>query len=484
MCVGADSLADLTIREIGELLRARAVSAVDVLEAVFRRLESTEPKVHAYAAIMEGSAREAAEAADRAIARDEYSGPLHGVPLAVKDVFFTHDARTEAGSRVLEGFRPTHDAAAVERLRAAGAVIVGKTVMHEFGYGQNVPPTRNAWNPECYPGGSSAGSGVAVATRSAFGALGTDTGGSVRIPASVNGVVGLKPTFGRISRFGMVPMSFSLDHAGLISRTVEDCETLLQATAGFDPRDPSSVDVPVQDGEEPRLRGKRVGVDHEYFLSRDVSDDVRFQTESALTELELSGVTLEPVTVSGLGAAVPAGLTILVTETSAWHRKFLRERRASYQPATRVMLELGELVLGTHYLQAQRVRAAIRDSVRQTFETHQLDAMVAPTLPRTSVPLSSLSQKLSADGSTSTSTTALAGYLHHTIVANVTGLPALTVPCGFSGDGLPIGLEIVARPFEESTAFAIGRAFEERRPLHRTIPPTAADPPGTRSRRR
>jgi aspartyl-tRNA(Asn)/glutamyl-tRNA(Gln) amidotransferase subunit A len=300
----------------------------------------------------------------------------------------------------------------------------------------------------------------------------------------VNGVVGLKPTFGRISRFGMIPMSFSLDHVGLISRTVGDCESLLQATAGFDPRDPSSVDVPTQEGEECPLRDMRVGIDHEYFLNGDVSDDVRSHTEGALAELESSGLTLEPVALSGLGAAVPTGLTILVTETSAWHREFLRERGAAYEPATRVMLELGELVLGTHYLQAQRVRAAIRDSVRQAFETHRLDAMVAPTLPRTSVPLSGLSEKLSAEDSTSTSTTALAGYLHHTIVANVTGLPALTVPCGFSGDGLPIGLEIVARPFEESTAFTIGRAIEESRPLYRTIPPTAAEPPGTNSRRR
>lgn len=235
-----------SIVEAAKLLAERVVTAEQLVSTVLRRIEETEPIVHAYASVLAARALESARRADEEMARGRRRGPLHGIPLAVKDVFWTRDTATEAGSRLLAEFRPREDSAAVERLLQAGAVLVGKLVTHEFACGQNVPPTRNAWNADHYRGGSSAGAGVAVALGTTLGALGTDAGGSVRIPAALNGVVGLKPTYGRTSRFGVTPPSGSLDHVGIVARTVEDCAVLLEHLAGPDARDPSSIDVPVE----------------------------------------------------------------------------------------------------------------------------------------------------------------------------------------------------------------------------------------------
>ncbi|TMD33466.1 MAG: amidase, partial [Chloroflexi bacterium] len=224
----------LTLRQASDGLVQRMFSAVELLDATLERLRATEPAVHAYVRLMEDSARDQAARADREIAGRRWRGPLHGIPVGVKDLCYTAGTATGAGSKVMEGFVPEHDATVVTRLKEGGAVIVGKTVTHEFAYGQDIPPTRNPWNTECYPGGSSAGSGVAVAVGSAFAAVGTDTGGSIRVPASVNGVVGLKPTYGRVSRYGVFPMSPTLDTVGPLTRTAEDCALMLGVMAGYD----------------------------------------------------------------------------------------------------------------------------------------------------------------------------------------------------------------------------------------------------------
>src|SRR5262245_33290423 len=226
-------LVDLPLGEAGVLVERREVSSSELTEAVLAQIDRTEPRVHAYARVFHDGAREAARAVDRELEQGRHRGPLHGVPVAVKDIVYMREAPTEAGSRVLEGFVPAYDATIVGKLRAAGAVIVGKTVTHEFAWGTNVPVTRSPWRDGDYPGGSSAGSGVAVAMRSAYGAIGTDTGGSVRIPGAVNGILGLKPTYGRISRHGVVPLGWSLDHVGTLTRTVDDNAILLQALAGY-----------------------------------------------------------------------------------------------------------------------------------------------------------------------------------------------------------------------------------------------------------
>ena len=455
----------LTIKEAGERLERGEVSSAELLQAVLERLAETEPHVHAYVGVMEDSARAESENADRELRDGKRRSALHGIPVAVKDLLYTRGFPTSAGSKVLEGFVPDHDAAVVERLRRAGAVLIGKTVTHEFAYGQDVPPTRNSWDHSCYPGGSSAGSGVSVAVGSAFGSIGTDTGGSIRVPASVNGIVGLKPTAGRVSRRGVVPMSATLDTAGPLARTVEDCALILGVVAGHENGDSTTIAEPVPDytaGLSERLEGVRVGVEREHFFYEGVRNDVRAAAEAAIAELKSLGAELVEVPrIEYIEYVAAVGMTTLVADTSEWHRSFLRERGDRYVQATRIMLELGELVPATAYVRAQRVRSLIRDGVRRAFDDHRLDALVTPTIPMPTMPVEMLSVDLTGSGET-----ALAGFLHHTFLANVVGIPALTVPCGFSVESLPIGVQFYGRPFDEATLFRIAHAYESATDWH------------------
>jgi aspartyl-tRNA(Asn)/glutamyl-tRNA(Gln) amidotransferase subunit A len=464
--MAVSQLWQLSLREAADALARRELTAEALLDATLGRLEATEPAIHAYVTVMEAAAREQAAAADGELRRDERRGPLHGIPVAVKDLLYTQGVPTQAGSRMLADFLPAHDATVVERLRSAGAVLIGKTVTHEFAYGQNVPPTRNPWDSGYYPGGSSAGSGVAVAVGSAFAAIGTDTAGSIRVPASINGVVGLKPTYGRVSRHGVIPMSPSLDSVGPLARTAEDCALVFEAIAGYDPRDPSSLRDAVADplaGLDDGLADLRLGLDREYFLYEHVEPDVRRATEVALDQLRALGGTIVHVEVPGLEVAAAAGLPILRADTSAWHRRFLRERAERYHPGTRVMLELGELVPATQYVLAQRACAWLRDQIKGAFMTHRLDCLVSP-MPITTVPLDQATALAGTKGGLST-------FVHHCFLGNVVGLPALTFPCGFSSRGLPIGFQVYGRPLAEATLFRIARAYQDvtdwhlRRPL-------------------
>ena len=300
---GMTELVERTLREAGDLLERGEVSAVELTEAVLQRIDETEPLVHAYAHVFAERALASAHEADRELAQGARRGPLHGVPIAVKDIVYMRDAPTEAGSRVLAGFVPDYDATIVRRLVEAGAVIVGKTVTMEFAWGTNVPVTRNPWRDGCYPGGSSAGSGVTVSVRSAFGAIGTDTGGSVRIPAAVNGIVGLKPTFGRVSRYGVIPLGWSFDHVGTLTRTVDDNAILLQALSGYDPADLGSIDEPVPDyrvGLEDGAEGAVIGVEREHHFYPGVTDDVRDAVEGVIEEYARLGARIVEVRLPGV----------------------------------------------------------------------------------------------------------------------------------------------------------------------------------------
>ena len=462
-------LSQLTIHEAGGLVRRREVSSVELTDAILRRIDATEPLVHAYAIVLAEAAREEAAQVDRELAAGLWRGPLHGIPLGIKDLCYTRGVPTEAGSKAMKGFVPVYDATVVERLRDAGAVIVGKTVTHEFAYGQNVPPTKNPWNPAYYPGGSSAGSGVATAVGSAFGAIGSDTGGSIRVPASINALVGLKPTFGRVSRRGVFALSSSLDHVGPLARDVEDCALLLQAIAGHDPLDAASLDRPVPDftaGLEAGAKSFRLGVDRGYFFSDAVSDDVKAAVEEALKELERQGATLVDVSIPEMELALVVGLTLLQVEASAQHRELLRRRGADYDLGTRLMLEVGEFIPGTHYALALRARRLVQAGVRNTFQAEHLDALVSPTLPLPTVKLDDMLVDFLGGGEGID----LSAMLKHGIIANVSGLPALTVPCGISSDGFPIGLQFIGRPFAEASLFTLARAYEAATAWHTMRP--------------
>jgi aspartyl-tRNA(Asn)/glutamyl-tRNA(Gln) amidotransferase subunit A len=460
-------LVEHTLREAGELVERREVSAVELTDAVLSHIDLTEPRVHAYARVFHESARAAAQTVDRELAQGTHRGPLHGVPVAVKDIVYMREAPTEAGSRALEGFVPDYDATIVGKLRDAGAVIVGKTVTHEFAWGTNVPVTRSPWRDGDYPGGSSAGSGVAVSMRSAFGAIGTDTGGSVRIPGAVNGLVGLKPTYGRISRHGVIPLGWSLDHVGTLTRTVEDNAILLQSLAGHESADLGSIDEPVDDyraGLEAGAHGLVIGVEREHHFYPRVTDDVRAAVESVIDEYRRLGARVVEVQLPEFEVMPTVLLTILLAEASAVHRARLRERPADYDQTTRLMLELGELVPATHYVTALRARTLLSDRVKNLFRSHRLDAVLSPTIPLPSVPNDV--RNLPLDGEAP-----FTSYVHHTFSANLVGLPALSVPCGLTSDGLPIGFQLLGGPFEEATLFRLARAYERIHTWYELKPP-------------
>lgn len=450
-------IVELTMREAGSLLARRELSVAELVEATLRRIEQTEPVVHAYALVLAEQAHAAARAADAEISAGQYRGPLHGIPIGVKDLCYTRGVPTEAGSRALAGFVPEYDAAVVERLRAAGAIIIGKTVTHEFAYGVNVPPTRTPWLADGYPGGSSAGSGAAVATRSAFGAIGTDTGGSIREPASLNGLVGLKPTFGLVSRYGVVPLSPSLDAVGPLARTVEDCALLLAGIAGYDPRDAGSIDAPVPDilgGLEVGASGLTIGVERGYYFGELVSGEVRTAVDGVLAELSAQGARIVEVEIPDLDLMSVVGMTLVLTDASAYHGGLLRERGADLDPATRVMFELGHLVPGPHYVTALRARRRIRDRLREVFTAHALDVLISPTTPTPTMTVDVVWRENEQGEDPTTAA------INFTLPASLAGMPALSAPCGFTADGLPIGYQILGRPFDEATVFRLARAYE------------------------
>jgi aspartyl-tRNA(Asn)/glutamyl-tRNA(Gln) amidotransferase subunit A len=454
MSTGTSELADRSITESIESMRRGEISAIELLESSMRRLDNTEARLHAYVYVAREEALAEAKARDRLHAKGGWAGPLHGIPIAIKDLFNTSDMPTEAGSKVLAGNRPAKDAAAVSRLRHAGAVLIGKTATHEFGYGQNVPATRNAWDQTRYPGGSSAGSAVAVAAGSAAGSIGTDTAGSVRTPAAVNGIVGLKPTYGSVSTEGAIPTCPSLDHVGPLARTVGDCTLLFEVLAG---KAPGALHKESPQSGRKRLQGLRLGVDRHYFFGAGVEADVAAAVDAALKVMEQAGASVVEINIPELELATAVANIVMAVEASRWHRRLLRTRRSAYHRGTRVMLEVGELVPASAYVDALRVRPLIRDAVKQAFGSAKIDAMVAPGTPVKAPPIER--------------STELSGLVRHQCPANVTGQPSIGVPCGISDDGLPIGLQIVGRPFGEATLITIASAYEAMTGWHRMRPP-------------
>ena len=460
------ALINQSISEAAAALQAGDTTAVALTEATLSRIRRTEPTVHAYAAVPEEAALAAAARADQEIAAGENRGPLHGIPIGVKDIIYTKGIVTEAGSKVLEGFVPDHDAAVVEKLDQAGAILIGKTVPHEFAYGVNEPPTRSPWELNSYPGGSSTGSGVAVTVRSAFGAIGTDTGGSIRIPAAINNIVGLKPTYGRISAYGVIPLSWTLDHVGPMTRTVLDNALMLNALAGHDPRDLTSARQEAPDyaaGIADGVRGTCIGIDREYVLYPGVIDDVRAATESVISELADMGAEIIDISLPAFELTPETLFTVMMAEASTYHRQTLREKGHLYDPATRATLQMGEMLPATHYVTGLRARELYRSAMQDLFGRERLDALISPTLPLPTALLTDLHQpRVDMD----IGETPMISYIHHTFSANLGGQPALSAPCGFTRDGLPIGYQLMGRPFEEATLFRIAYAYQQAHDWH------------------
>ena len=468
-------LLDRTLADVAALIRSKQLSPVEVTAAALQRIGLLNPRLNAFLTVAAESATEQAHAAEDEIQRGHYRGPLHGVPVALKDLIHVRGVRTTAGSKLLADFVPDSDATVVEKLREAGAVLIGKTALHEFAYGitndnPHFGPTRNPWNPHCTPGGSSGGSGVAVATGMCFAALGTDTGGSIRIPASFCGVAGLKPTFGRVSLHGVYPLGFSLDHVGPLARSVVDVGIVYQTISGFDSRDPFSVEhASGEIGLRKDAQGIRVGILKDYFFTR-LQPDVERAVRAALTVFAELGARVEPVDFSEktegtdfVDLTEASRLTLLV-EALLVHREHLEKHAESLGRDVKLLLEKGREVSAADYAQAQRTRQRFRRQLEQLF--HRVDVLVTPTTPLVAFPIGE--NKVLLDGQQEDARTAATRLLRG---FNATGHPALSVLCGFDSQGLPIGLQIIGRLWDEATVLQVGYAYEQATEWHRRRPP-------------
>ena len=460
----------LTLSELSEHLRLKQISAVEATRAYLDAIRTHNGRVNAFVTICEDDAIAAAEQAQDEIQKGNYRGPLHGVPIGHKDLYWTKDVRTTAGSRLREDFIPDRDATVVAQYRAAGAVMLGKLNTHEFAYGPTgensmFGPSRNPWNPDRISGGSSGGSGAAVQLGMCAAATGSDTGGSIRIPAACCGTVGLKPTYGRASRNGIFPLCWSMDHPGPLTRTVRDAALMLQPIAGHDPKDPATVAREVPDyvaGLSQDMNGMRVGIPSEYFYDR-ADPETEAAVRAAVQTMEELGAEVREVEIAHIQQSAAAALTIYLAEACAYHDDTQVTHADLYTDQVRSFIELGNYVLAKDYLHAQRYRRLLGSVLADVLS--QCDVLVTPTLPVTATPIGQ--ETINIRG---VEQTVFAAMLRNTEPFNLTGLPALAVPCGFSDDGLPISLQIVGRPFAEATVLGIGHAYQEATHWHTSRP--------------
>jgi aspartyl-tRNA(Asn)/glutamyl-tRNA(Gln) amidotransferase subunit A len=452
-----------SIAELAPRLATHDISPVEITEMVLARIAQHDAQLRSFITVMADSARYAARAAEAAIQAGNYLGPLHGIPIAVKDLYATRGVRTTFGSPLFADWIPDYDAAAVQRLKRAGAVIVGKTNLHELAFGTTSANPHygavcNPWNLQCHPGGSSGGSAAAVAAGLAYGALGSDTGASIRQPAACCGIVGLKPTYGRVSKFGALPLSWSMDHAGPMTRTVTDAALMLQVLAGADSRDPGCVSRPVPNYTaqlDSGVRGKKIGVAREFFFAN-CDPDVVGAVEAALEVFRDLGATVADITLPDMQAARAAGTVILFAEAAAYHAADLRQRPSAFSDEVRALLEMGGFYTAVQYVQAQRLRRQLTAETQRALAAY--DAMVMPTSPVPATPINQDPRGHSALRP------------RNTLPFDFISLPAISVPCGYTRGGLPVGLQIVGKAFDEVGVLRVARAYEQVTTWHNRHP--------------
>ena len=468
--MSGEQLCHRPIPELSALLRSRQVSPVEVVDAFLERIERVEPEVNAFITVAHEEARRAAQQAEAEMASGDYRGTMHGIPVGIKDLYDTAGIRTTSGSKIDADRVPTADSAVVEGLKSAGAIIIGKLMMTEFAFGEqgrnaHYGDVHNAWDLARMPGGSSTGSAASVAAGECAASLGSDTGGSIRVPASLCGLVGLKPTYGLVSRRGMTPLSWSLDHAGPLARTVAGAAATLQAIAGHDPLDPTSADAPVPDYEERltgEVRGLRVGVLREYVWDL-IDPQVERLTQAALEQLAGLGVEVEDVSVPRLEDYGLVMSTIIPADAAAVHRETVLRRGADYDPVTRIHIESGLFVTAADYSKANQLRASLNRDIATVLE--RVDFLMTPTSPVTAPSYEAPVVKL---GGQEFPSRMLLSRI--TRLFNSNGLPAATVPSGFA-DGLPTGLQIAGRAFDDAGVLNLAFAYEQAAGWHTRRPP-------------
>lgn len=451
-----------TIREAATALRNRETTSVGLTRECLDRIERLQPRLNAFITVTPDRALAEAALRDRELAAGTDRGPLHGIPIALKDVFETKGIRTTCGSRLYWDHVPARDAAVAERLEAAGTVLVGKTGMHELAYGvtNNNPhfgPVRNPWNPDHVPGGSSGGSGSAVAAGMCYMAMGSDTGGSIRIPAAFCGIAGLKPTYGRVSRYGVLPLDFSLDHMGPLTRSVADAGLVLNALAGADPRDPTCSTrpyAPYQPEDGASLAGLRIGIPENFYFE-DLEEGIDAAVRGVAAAARKLGAELAAVRVPDVAALNAIGRVILLSEASATMEPFW-DRRAEMGADVLSLFDQGRHLPATEYIQAQRLRRVMQEQFGALFES--VDCLLTPATPNRAPRIGEAAITI---GGKSLDTRLASTRLVRGI--NVLGLPALAFPCGVIG-GLPVSVQLVGRAFEEALLLRAGHAIEEAIP--------------------
>jgi aspartyl-tRNA(Asn)/glutamyl-tRNA(Gln) amidotransferase subunit A len=455
----------LTIAAAARLIERRELSPVELLASRLDRIARLDDRLHSFIRVTADAARDAARAAANEIAAGRYRGPLHGIPIGLKDIYETEGVATTGHSKVMQDHVPKADAFSVKRLRQAGAVVVGKLATHEFALGGPSfdlpwPPARNPWDTSRFTGGSSSGTGAAVAAGLVLGGTGSDTGGSIRGPAAYCGLAGIKPTYGLVSRAGILPLAFSLDHAGPLAWTAEDCAILLQAMAGHDPADPASADRPIPDYRAALagdIKGLRVGlVRHFYERDNVVNAATRDAVEAAAKKLEDMGCAVRELSLSPLADWSACGMTIMLAEAYAIHEAELRRRFTDYGEMFRDRMALGALITGADYVQALRRRRELIDELDRAMA--DLDMLITASAPSEAPPIDTVGKFATFERPSLT------------IAFNVTGSPAISVCCGYSEGGLPLSFQIVGKRFDDATVLRLAHAYEQATPWRERRP--------------
>lgn len=469
----------LTIKEASDLIKQKELSPVELTQSILDRINDIDDNLNTYITVLSEKALDSAKKAETEISSGNYLGPLHGIPLGLKDIFITKDIKTTCGSKMLENFIPPYNATVTQKLLDSGAVVLGKNNMDEFAMGSSTETSyfgsaRNPWDLERVPGGSSGGSASATAASLCLGSVGTDTGGSIRQPAALCGVVGMKPTYGRVSRFGMIAFASSLDQAGPITKTVEDTAIILNSISGHDPKDSTCLNIPVPDYTKSLkndLKGLKIGIPKEYFVEG-MDKDVEDLSKKAIAEMEGLGAEIVEISLPHTKYAVLTYYIIAPSEASSnlarydgvkygfraegtqtLREMYFKTRAQGFGDEVKRRIMLGTYALSSgyydaYYLKAQKVRTLIKNDFDEAFK--KVDAIVAPTTPEVAFKIGEKTQD------------PLKMYLSDilTIPCNIAGLPGISVPCGFSSEGLPIGIQVLGKPFDEETVIHVAHAYE------------------------
>jgi aspartyl-tRNA(Asn)/glutamyl-tRNA(Gln) amidotransferase subunit A len=445
---------------LSSAIRKKMVSPVEVTNKLLERIEAVNPIINSYITVLFEEAKEAALEAEKEITAGNWKGPLHGIPIGIKDIIYTKNIKTTMGSAIFKDFVPDYDAAVVERLKQAGAVIIGKQNTHQFAYGPTgdrsyFGPVRNPYHTSKITGGSSSGSGAGVASGLCYGSIGSDTGGSIRIPSAACGIVGMKPTFGRVSKYGVYPLSRTLDHIGPMTRTVQDNAVLLNILSGYDIRDPFSVKTDAEDFTrllDHGIKGSIIGIPSSYYFEK-LETEIEKQIHQALEVLKSLGAEIRLIDIPRLQEFALAQQTISKCEAYALHEKMLRDHPEQYEEEVRERLLTGLAPKAYEYVQAQQIQEVANLVFRKALT--EVEVILTPTI--SILPPDLEQREVNINGHQEQVRAALTRY---TGITNLNGFPSISIPCGFSASGLPIGLQFIGKLFDEANLYRFASAFE------------------------